>query len=103
MPFFYDKDDLDAQPRGCSCFDRDGEQMRDLVMGSSPRLIESGYFEIPVLLSKIFPKWTRKVILWCFFMNEKSPLDMFQMRWKSEQDMTVYFTIKFGKNNKYLA
>ena len=61
MPFFYDKDDLDAQPRGCSCFDRDGEQMKDLVMGSSPRLIESGYFEIPVLLSKIFPKWTRKV------------------------------------------
>ena len=36
-------------------------------------------------------------------MNEKSPLDMFQMRWKSEQDMTVYFTLKFGKNNKYLA
>ena len=32
MPLFYDKDDLDAQPRGCSCFDRDGEQMRDLVM-----------------------------------------------------------------------
>ena len=24
---------------------------------------------------------------------------MFQMRWKSEQDMTVYFTIKFRKNN----
>ena len=36
-------------------------------------------------------------------MNEKSPLDMFQIRWKSEQDMTVYFTIKFGKNDKYLV
>ena len=37
MPLFYDKDDLDAQPRGCSCFDRDGEQMREASDGSVNR------------------------------------------------------------------